>query len=215
MLRGLVVGLLTANLLFWAWTQGWLTNLVGIDPRGDHEPQRLAAQIDPQAIRVLQPGSVAVAVPKPMCLEAGPYTPAEAPKVEAAARTALPEGAWTLVRREKPGSWIIYTGRYASRESQQRKADELKRLNVAFEELHGVPELEPGFVFGRYNLREDAQEAAKRLSAQRVRTARVVQLVAPSVTQAIRIPKADAALQATAAALKPQLAGKTFSACRE
>ncbi|MEO8299634.1 MAG: SPOR domain-containing protein [Burkholderiales bacterium] len=214
MLRGLIVGLLLANALFWAWTQGWLTDVVGIDPQGEHEPHHLATQIDPDAIHLLA-ATGAAATAKPACLEAGPYTPAEIGRIEATVRGALPEGSWTLVRREKPGSWFIYMGRYTAPGAMQRKSEELKRLGVAFEELRFFPELEPGFSFGRYSRIEDAQEALKRLAAQRVRTARLVQLAPPLVTNAIRIPAAGPELQATAAGLKDQLAGKAFGACRE
>lgn len=55
MLRALVLLLFLANLLFYLWTQGWLTAVVGVQPGGEHEPERLARQIHPEAVRVLPP----------------------------------------------------------------------------------------------------------------------------------------------------------------
>lgn len=50
MLRILVVLLLIANGLYFAWSQGWL----GAPPRqAEREPQRLAAQVAPESVAVL------------------------------------------------------------------------------------------------------------------------------------------------------------------
>ena len=93
------------------------------------------------------------------------------------------------------------------------KADELKRLNVAFEELRTPADLVPGLVLARYGRVDEAQEAVRRLVERKVRGARVVQLNAPIVSHHLRLPKADAMLQASAQALRDQLLGKPFVAC--
>jgi hypothetical protein len=215
MLRGLVAGLLVANAIFWAWTQGWLTGLTGIDPQGDREPQRLAQQQAPERIRVLAPGSLAKAAPPPVCLEAGPFTPGELARIESAARASLPDGAWLLIRREKPGSWMTYMGRYNNKALMQKRTEELKRLNVAFEEVDFNPDLEPGFTFGRYGRYDDAIAALRHLQVQKVKQARIVQLAAPSVSYTVRVPKADAGVQASAANLREAFNGKSFGGCKD
>ncbi len=53
MLRPLLLALLGANLLFYAWSQGWLGG------RGAGEPQRLASQVRPEWVRVLPPAASA------------------------------------------------------------------------------------------------------------------------------------------------------------
>ncbi|MEO7852877.1 MAG: hypothetical protein ABIR94_11585 [Rubrivivax sp.] len=53
MLRALVAILLLANLAFLGLVRGWFEPVLSLSTRGDHEPQRLAAQINPQALRVL------------------------------------------------------------------------------------------------------------------------------------------------------------------
>ena len=53
MLRLLVLLLLLANLLFFAWAEGWLGE-AGNDLRGDkREPQRLARQLHPESIQIV------------------------------------------------------------------------------------------------------------------------------------------------------------------
>lgn len=215
MLRGLVAGLLVANLLFWAWTQGWLTGLIGIDPQGDREPQRIAEQQMPDRIRVLAPGSLAKAAPPPVCLEAGPFSQGELSRIEGTARSTLPDGSWLLIRREKPGSWMTYMGRYSKPTMFQKRVDELKKLNVAFQALDDEDDLAPGFTFGRYGRYDDALAALRTLQAQKVKQARIVQLAAPSVSYTVRLPKADAQAQAAAATLREPFNNKAFGNCRD
>ncbi|WP_374593760.1 SPOR domain-containing protein [Aquabacterium sp.] len=61
MLRALVLLLFLANLLFYLWIQGWLTSVVGVQPGGQHEPERMARQVHPEAVRVLPPESASAA----------------------------------------------------------------------------------------------------------------------------------------------------------
>lgn len=59
MLRSLVLILLIVNAAFFAWSQGWLNQLVGVRPDGQHEPERLGKQIQTDKIIVLAAGSAA------------------------------------------------------------------------------------------------------------------------------------------------------------
>ena len=95
MLRALLAALIVANLLFFGYTRGML-EFLGLDPLGDREPQRLAKQVRPQAIRLLPmsatasaPGDAAVT-----CYETPTFTAAEAAAVESTLAGALPAGAW-------------------------------------------------------------------------------------------------------------------------
>lgn len=56
MLRSLVLALLIVNVGFFAWAHGWLRSWVDLQPGSQREPQRLAAQLHPEQIEVLQPG---------------------------------------------------------------------------------------------------------------------------------------------------------------
>jgi hypothetical protein len=250
MLRALVLILMLANAAFYGWTQGWLTDVLGLSPDGDREPQRLTAQIDPTALRVLtrgaasQPAIPASALPAtatqipapeasepppapasvadntatpapPACLEAGPFTPAEWRVAENALRNTLGEGPWQLTTREKPGSWIVYVGPYKSSAIMDKRSDQLRKLEIAFEEARDLPdEYLPGFLFGRYGVEADARALQTRLTGQKVKYVRVVPIVKPTALHTVRIQKADADIQERVAALKPRLGGHLFESCK-
>ncbi len=81
-LRALALLLVLANLAFFIWSQGWLDGLIGSRALGEREPERMARQVEPQLLRVLPGAQGAAAMAGPtiasLCLEAGPFTPAEA-----------------------------------------------------------------------------------------------------------------------------------------
>ena len=220
MLRALIALLLLANGVFFAWTQGGLDALVGVRSTGDREPERLQRQVRPEVIRVL-PASAAsaasdiAAAAVPSCLEAGPFGDAELAAAQAAAQIALPAGSWVTVKTEQPGTWIVYMGRYANLEALTKKADELKRRNLPYDEIRAPPTLTPGLALGRFDARAAAAQALDQLTQQGIRSARVVELVPASNRQLLRIEKADAALAAKAAALKADALGKGFVACAQ
>ncbi|WP_310460774.1 hypothetical protein [Sphaerotilus sp.] len=259
MLRALVLILMLANAAFYGWTQGWLTDVLGLSPDGNREPQRLTAQIDPTALRVLslgataRPGSPSAALPAtatqipapeaseppastpasastgnpedrtaapaapppPICLEAGPFTPAEWRVAENALRNTLGEGPWQLTTREKPGSWIVYVGPYKSRTVMDKRAEQLRKMEIAFEEARDLPEeYLPGFVFGRHGVEADARALQTRLTTQKVKYVRVVPLVKPTALHTVRIQKADADIHERVTALKPRLSGHPFETCK-
>ena len=242
-LRAAAAVLLLANVGFYAWTQGWLGDSAG---RGNREPERLERQVQPEIVRILPPASpgarprapaappAAAAEQAPAariaatnsnntgagvsaCLQAGPFTPAEVGKVEAALQAALPtaRGAWSNVKIETPGIWLVYMGKYADRETLRAKMDELRRYpNLSFEEVQGAPALEPGIVLERHDSRDAAETALARLAERGVRTAKVVALSPPAAVHMLRVERADAALRLQLGGLSPgTLAGTTFLPC--
>ncbi|CAN5917500.1 hypothetical protein BH11PSE8_BH11PSE8_34260 [soil metagenome] len=225
MLRALVLALLMANLGFWAWTQGWLDNVVGVHASGDREPERLARQVKPDTVRVLPPAapasvaSAAGAASAPAalaCFEAGPFTPAEATAAQTALKAALPTlpaDRWTDVPTDKPGSWIVYMGKYANSDGMTKKEDELKRRRVDYTEIRDLPGLAPGLSLGRYDTQAAADAALAQFTQQGIRTAKVVETTAPSVSHVLRVDQADVALAAQLAALRADAFGKGFVAC--
>ena len=70
MLRALVVLLLLANALWWAWSQGWLpaSALPFPTEAGQREPQRVAAQQRPDSVRIL-PSAEARRLAAAACLQ--------------------------------------------------------------------------------------------------------------------------------------------------
>ena len=213
MLRWLVVALLIANLAFFAWTQGWLTAVIGRSPDGDREPQRLARQVSPLDIEILPPATLARRTPKPVCVEAGPFTPAELGRAEGVLRTALPEGSWQLITRERPGQWMVYLGPYVKPELMQRRMDDLRKRQIAFEEARNLPGYEQGILFGRHASEADARALQTRLTAQKVKFVRVVRLVPPTTTHTLRLPRADAETQTNLPQMREAMGGKPWVAC--
>lgn len=230
-MRALAAALLVANLAFWAWTQGWLSGVVGVSPSGDREPQRLQRQVDRERLRIVREGEVLavaratapVAPPAPQdagvsaaanCLEAGPFTPAEAVAAEAAlVRAALPPGSWSDVRIDKPGTWILYSGRFATREALGRREDELRKLGLAVEEVRNAPDLEFGLQLGRFEDRGTAETALAVVAQRGLRNVRVVAVAPPATTHLLRVERADSALAAQLTGLRVPALGAGFVRC--
>jgi hypothetical protein len=66
-MRTLLALLLLANLGFFALSRGWLEPYVGLSAQHEREPQRLAAQLNAQSVRVLdaQAARAALAASQP------------------------------------------------------------------------------------------------------------------------------------------------------
>jgi hypothetical protein len=97
-MRTLVALLVLANLGFLALAQGWLQPYVGLSIQHEREPQRLAAQIDPQSVRVRAVGPAASA-PAANCLRAGPFSLEQIKALEA----DLAPGSWQRQPAETSG----------------------------------------------------------------------------------------------------------------
>jgi len=216
MLRLFVVALLAANLAFYAWTQGWLDDVVGVRATGDREPERMARQVKPELIRVLPPQSAASAVAKARCLEAGPFATDEIGGADAALQAALPaelRSRVATVKLDKPGQWMVYMGKYPNREALQKKIEELKRRKVSYDEVRAPPSLDGGISLGRFDDRAGAERALAQFGQQGIQTARVVEVSPAGATFLLRAANADSALSARLAGLKADALGKGFTEC--
>jgi hypothetical protein len=217
MLRLLVLVLLLANGAYFAWAQG-LLSAWGVAPVQQSEPQRLAQQIRPEAVRVLLPDEVrrleaAAAAPKPAeCLLAGPLEEAQVAPLRASL-AAWPAGSWALEPTVEPARWIVYMGKYPTVEAVNKKKAELRYLGVSFQALVN-PALELGLSLGGFASEERANEHLAALSERGVRTARVV-VERPEVRgQLLRFPAVDDALRPRIDELRTALAGKPLRTCR-
>ncbi len=221
MLRLLVAALLVANLVFWGWhfpPVAQALGLTGTEP--GREPERLQRQVHPERIQLIS-STAAAALPTVapaagptatapasaaaplLCLEAGPLTDSAAnTAVRELGQAGVPAGSWVDSRRELPGRWIIYMGRYPERETLQRKIEEVQRLNLSFTELKSPPDLAPGLALGEFGTQSDAQARLDKLRG--LRTARVVQLPSPGGEHRIRVDR----VQGAAADKLAALAGK-------
>lgn len=89
MLRTLVLILLIVNGAFFAWSQGWLDEVIGVKPQSQHEPQRLSQQINPEKIVV----EARQTETPPVEPEAQPSQPASAAQASSPASPAAQEAA--------------------------------------------------------------------------------------------------------------------------
>lgn len=221
MLRALVLVLALANLGWWLWHWPPAAAWVGLGD-GERQPARLERQVAASAVQLLSergapvapaasatdvdqgPASGAASAPEgPVCLEAGPMDDAGLATARATLQKAgVGPEAWVDIRRELPGSYGLYMGRFADAEQARRKSEELQRLNIPHEPAPAS--LAPGLLLGRYTDANQAQAALTRLQQRGVRTARVQTLVAPSAEHRLRIERAEpAALGLLAPEVKP------------
>jgi hypothetical protein len=229
MLRLLVLLLALANVAYFAWSQGALAPL-GMAPSVQTEPQRMATQIRPEAIRLLtadeaqqiensgsaaRPGngaSAAAEASAPECLQAGLFNEQQTTALRASLEKALPAGSWQFESSAEPARWIVYMGKYTTEDALAKKRSELRQLGVAFRSVNNEA-LAPGLALASFPQQADADKELARIATKGVRTARVVQERAEARGQILKLAAVDAALRAQLDALKPQLEGKALRPC--
>lgn len=248
-----MIVLALANAGYFAWTQGYLGGL-GMAPVDQREPQRVAQQLKPEALRLLNgpkgtPTDAASAPPQPesapvapLPAEAAPTPPAEpapAPPTAAAvqgdgprscwqasgfteaqaellraelALLGLSANGWQLTETRSSGRWIVYMGRYDNTEQVERKKAELRGLGVQFRELTASG-LAPGLALGTYSTEAAARQALQQTERDGVRTAKVAQERAESVSFALRLPTITEAQRVAVEGLREAMAGKALRRC--
>ena len=218
MLRLIVLLLLLANGVFFAWSQGLLLAW-GLGPAQQAEPQRLQQQVRPDSIRVLrrdelrQLEAFAAQAPRPPeCLQSPTLDESQLALVRGALGS-WPAGSWTLESVSEPARWIVYMGKYADVEQVARKRAELRQLGITFEPLAN-PELEPGLSLGGYPSESAAGTRLNALAERGVRTARVVQERPEQRGQRLLLPAVDDNLRPRLDELKKVIATKPLRPCR-
>jgi hypothetical protein len=196
MLRLVLLLLILANGLFWAWREGGLS-AIGMAPTSQREPQRLQQQVAADLVRVLPAGSVSPST-KPLpytapaletpasaasgaqstlsasCMQTPLLTTAAADAAETALANALPAKPWQRVSTAPSLPFMVaMTGLGGA--ALQTKQRELARLSINTEPLttpSGAPA--GGLVLGRYSDQAQANAALAGWTKRGVRTARVV-----------------------------------------
>ena len=215
MLRALVVLLVAANLLFFAWSRGWLSPALPAPHQGEREPERLAAQIKPETVRIQTPQAASAAAAAQACLEAGPFSDADVGIAEAALLGAgISASAWVRDQVQQPATWLVYMGRFADAASLKTKEDELKRLKLPYDEVKTPADLAPGIALSQSGSQAAAEASLLQLQDRGVHTARVVALPPPPLQHWLRAPQADPDLQARLHALNSQTLSSPFGPCQ-
>jgi hypothetical protein len=218
MLRTLALTLLLANGLFYAWDQGLLRGL-GLGPAQQSEPQRLAQQIKPDALKLLKPeefkrieDQIREEQAPTECLQAGPLDAAQGEALRQELGPLLPEGTWQLLETPVTARWIVYMGKYNTPDALAKKRAEVVAMNLKAESLVN-PALEPGFSVGVFEARLEAESALQRLTARGLRSARVVQEREAAMAYQLKLPRVSAALKPKLASLGATLGAKPLHAC--
>jgi len=224
MLRLGILLLLLLNTLYVAWGNGWLLSL-GWGPASQTEPQRLARQVNPQALSLVKTGAASAELAAAAASKAEPTVSTDSRCLQSAALDAreaqalrellpktLPQASWTL--NATPGSqrWLLYMGKFESAADVAKKRAQLSALGVQIYPL-GNAALAPGVSLGAYPTAEAAQVALDELKPKGVRTARIVEDVLPTASYLLRLPAVDAATLERLPAVQAALAGKTLSPC--
>lgn len=218
MLRLLVLILLLANGLFFAWSQG-LLRAYGFAPVAVSEPQRVEQQIKPEAIQLLNANEIkrveaqvqADLAPKE-CLQAGPFDDEQTAVLRKALESGLPSGSWLLEQGKEPAHWIIYMGKYATTELQAKKRAELTGMGIK-SEVVTAPALEIGLSLGGFETEAAAKAELARLVPKGIRTAKVVQEREEGSASTLKLPAVTEMLRSKMGDLKPALAGKSLKTC--
>jgi hypothetical protein len=219
MLRFLVLLLLLANGVYYAWAQGHLAAL-GWARASQSEPQRLQSQIKPEALRVLTPAEAqrveamaAAPAPKaPECLQSGLLDE----RLVASARAALsavPASSFSFQPAVEPARWIVYMGKYANAEALAKKKSELREIGVNYESLRNSS-LEIGLSLGAHASQAQANESLAQLTRRGVRTARVTLESPEQRGQRLVLPVVDDALRPQLDGLRNVLGNGGLTVCK-
>jgi hypothetical protein len=218
MLRLLVLILLLANGLYYAWGHELLRSY-GLGPAQQNEPQRLAQQMAPEAVRLLSDAEFKRVeeevkqdqAPKE-CLQAGPFDATQATALRQTLDQLLPPNSWVLEEAPITARWIVYMGKYAAPDLLAKKRAEVAAMNLKPETLNNAA-LEPGFSLGGFEVRADADAELARLAARGLHTARVVQERTASLAYLLRLPAVGAALKPRVSELRSALGSQSLHTC--
>jgi hypothetical protein len=217
MLRWIVVLLIAANALAWAWRGGHLQAL-GLGSTTTRESERLNQQVRPDAIRILASGEAqrleraARDAPPAQCFESSVLSDAQSAEVRNFMTELQWPAAWSVDTADAPGQWLVYMGPYDTT-ALSKKKDELRGINVAFEPV-SAPNLASGLSLGAASSPAGAQAKLAELAKRGIRTARVVQAAAPVTGQRLRLNAVDEALRERLDSVRVRLpAGATLELC--
>lgn len=223
MLRLLALLLILANAGYYAFSQGLLA-VYGLAPATQTEPQRMAQQIKPEALRILDPQEIAQlesatpsarAVANPSateCLQVGIFNEEQTMVLRERLVSTLPQDSWVIESALVPARWLVYMGKYNSDEAVLKKRSELRGLGVSFEAMNNAS-LEPGLSLGNFKTQLEAQAELARIAKKGIKTAKVIQERAEQRGQRLKLPAVNTALRRQLDAIKPQLAGKALQPC--
>lgn len=176
-------------------------------------PAVVTASAEAPASTPASPPTVSAVAEATACWQAGGFTDEQAELLRAEMRLlGLASGAWQLNEVRSPGRWIVYMGRYDNAAQANRKKAELRELGVTFRDV-GTPGLAPGLALGTFSSEEAAREGLQQTERRGVKTARVAQERAESLTFTLRLPAITDAQRQRIDSLGPAMAGRSLQRC--
>ena len=174
-MRILFLLVLLVNALFFAWSR------YVAPPEAAADPAPLGRQIEPQKLKVIAPSDLppvaARPAPSPIvlkCLEWGSFTLADATQAQAALEPLQLGPRLAQRRTEETAGWWVFIPPQGSRPAAQKKAAELKALDV--DDYFVVQDDGPfrwALSLGVFRSEEAAQARLSALRAQGVRSAQL------------------------------------------
>jgi hypothetical protein len=215
-LRAMVLLLMMLNLGYLAWGQGWLRPYVA-GPATQREPQRLANQLHPEAIRLVGAEELSRLLAesraaKSECLQSDVLDAAQASKLRTLLLNTLPPQAWTMDEVAPAARWIVYMGKYANAAEADKKRVELARLGVTGLAPRSSA-LKPGIALATFDSQPQAETALKAFTERGVRTAHLVQDLPADAGFRLRLPAVDEALKAQLPEVRAALPGQVLQPC--
>jgi len=216
--RALFLVLVLVNVGFFAWSRYWSPADAGADPAP------LARQIEPEKLKVVQPGELppTPAGPRPAaaaatamkCIEWGSFTLADAPRAEKALEPLALGPRLAQRRTEESAGWWVFIPPQGSRAGALKKAQELKALEV--NDYFIVQDEGPhrwALSLGVFRSEEAAQTRLSTLRGQGVRSAQVGarETIVPKVW--LQVKGVDNALEARLREIAREIDGSELRAC--
>lgn len=218
MLRLIVLLLLLANGLYFAWSHRYL-QMYGFAPHTSGEPQRVQQQIKPDAVQLLTAAELkkveaqmlADAGPKE-CLQAGPFSDEEAAALRRVLNEALPAGGWQVDPVKVSSRWVVYVGKLAKGETLAKKTADLAALGIKAIPVAN-PDLQPGLVLAGFETEAAAKAELARLAPRGIRGIKVLQERQAATVQQLRVPAATEAIKLRLQDVKAALQGHGLKSC--
>lgn len=148
------------------------------------------------------------------CWQAGGFTAAQVELLRAElVLLDLPPASHVVTEVRRGSRWIVYLGRYDNLQQLERKKDELRGLGVSFREIT-APGLAPGLALGTYATEAAAQQSLQKAERDGIRTAKVAQERAESVSFNLRLPSITERQRASIDGLSNAMAGQRLQRCK-
>lgn len=224
-MRAFVLVLVLANILLFAYQQGWL----GQWPQEGREPARVAQQVEPQALRLLtdaevqrlreggrNSGSNAERKEVAACLELGDFAPDVAARVQQRLEATNPAARISTAEVDAVGWHMVFLPPAKTRADAERAAEDLRSKGVR--DLLVIEDNSPlryAISLGQFKDRDLALKHQAELEQRGVKGVRISMRSAAAPTTRVRVSPADAALAQQLAALQKEFGATRLAPCAQ